>query len=175
MATMRHLLLLGTLIAFAAAPTLAAAKTQTKTQTNTLPSACLRDASTLCQGTATNTMACLMKLAKAGDVRVSKACATALPAMRQFGAPKTTRRHTRFDSLQRLLVEATSTGSTANCVGDNAQVTVTVTSSQFSGPGAPTCGGVCCKWINSAGACCRTATGAFCLGGNHAACTAPSP
>ena len=96
---MHHLIVLGTLLALAAvSPTLAA--------TNTLPSACLRDATTLCHGTTTNSLTCLMQLARAGDARVSKACSTALPAFPSgLKSGATSSRVDRLLDLQRLLTE----------------------------------------------------------------------
>lgn len=170
--TMRHLLLLGALLALmAVTPTLAAAGGKTKTKINRLPSACLRDATALCQGATTNSLACLMKLAKAGDVRVSKACSTALPStLRSAARPSS--HISRVEHVRQLLNEGGSIGSTANCGNGPASVTVTTASGAVSAP-ATNCGSVCCKWSNTAtGACCVSNSGvsANCFGGAHLNC-----
>ena len=160
---MHHLIVLGTLLALAAvSPTLAA--------TNTLPSACLRDATTLCHGTTTNSLTCLMQLAKAGDVRVSKACSTALPAAPRMAASDTRPVSPvagRLAALQRLLGEG-GPGSTTNCAAGTAQATGTVTTKRkIKALFAIACSQVCCKFSGTAtDACCISNSGgnAYCFG-----------
>ena len=169
MVAMHHLLVLGTLLALVAVPpTLAAAKTATKT--STLPPACLRDATALCQGTTTNSLTCIMQLAKAGDIRVSKACSTALPAAPRMAASDTRPVSPvagRLAALQRLLGEG-GPGSTTNCAAGTAQATGTVTTKRkIKALFAIACSQVCCKFSGTAtDACCISNSGgnAYCFG-----------
>ena len=170
--TMHYLSVLGTLLALAAvAPTLAAVNIKT----NTLPPACLRDATALCQGTTTNSLTCIMQLAKAGDIRVSKACSTALPAAPRMAASDTRPVSPvagRVAALQRLLGEG-GPGSTTNCAAGTAQATLTVTTgSDVDYFGQAYCTQVCCKFSGAAtAACCQQfGNSAFCLGGDKSAC-----
>lgn len=169
-----HVLVLGTLLALTAATPAFAAATTTKT--NTLPPACLRDATALCKHVTTNALQCLVDLAEAGDARVSKACATALPALRASKTSATKPLHgvnSRLNKLTRLLSEGPALSSTANCA-NNPQHTGTIAN---GGKGWATmgktttgfsCGNVCCKFGSQVStACCFTYTASvnviFCI------------
>ena len=122
-----------------------------------MPSACLRAATSLCTGSSTNSMTCLKKLAKEGDSRVSQACTLALVELDKHVTTSKATPATRVQAMSRLLTEAGA------CTGR------TVTKN-LAGPTATaytngyTCGQVCCNSPNNS-ACCRVLAGsAFCYG-----------
>lgn len=170
------MLLLVPLVASAAA----AATPDAAAANSRLPSSCLRDAAALCQGSSTYAMTCLVKLAAAGDARVSKTCGTALDATAKLAASGKEEQYSRsrVEKLHRMLTEAPPSQCTsAPCVGTAAR-THTVNSPSGAVYVADTafftCGDVCCTAgaNNPSAVCCITNTSTtfntvWCVGAAH--------
>lgn len=177
----RRLLVLSTvLLALATMPAASLGKRRSKHNAR-LPAACLRDATALCHGASTNTLRCLSKLVKAGDIRVSHACSSTLPSVMQAtkqggaAAAASADANRRAANLRSLLAESGDSGgsgatgdiiSTANCPQDiNGGTIVTIAHVLFVGKTTSIgCGDVCCKYKeNGPNACCVQSSGnVFC-------------
>lgn len=147
------LLVMLLIVAAATTPAAAAAAAATSSSLPPHPS-CLRDAAALCQGASTNVMTCLVKLAAAGDTRVSETCGTALDAIatkldtRRAGNSNNSD-NSRASKLVRLLTEAPPYSCThvrKYAIGTGSQPNTRTMGSTYT----LSCGTICCTAVGAA-------------------------
>lgn len=108
-----------------------------------MPAACLRAATTLCQGSHTSALRCLMTKVRTGDASVPQECSKALEQQLPARHKKQGAGGSRMQPLMRLLTESGSCGYTSNPACQAAACTV-------SGPDQCTNSCVCSSYVAAA-------------------------